>query len=153
MTQDRIGRLSYELINCAVIVAHPDDECWCTGTLAAQVDAGLDVHLAVVCNGNMGGMPERSPAERAAVREKEVRSAAQIIGCELALMGVGDDEMMERYTSDYSRLEQEVREVIRCVDPHLLIVPHPQPKSRQPWPPIAPGLVCLRSLRKSPVNQ
>lgn len=115
-----------ETLRVLAIVAHPDDEAWCSGLLAAQVDAGLQVHLAVACNGNMGGMPDRTPSERAAIRAQETRSAAEIIGCALIPLGIGDDEMMERFTSDYTCLESRFRDLIRQVDPHLLLLHHPE---------------------------
>ena len=107
------------------IVAHPDDEAWCSGLLALQADAGLAVHLCVVCKGDLGGMPELAPADRAQVRRNELQRAAQLIGCELHHLEVGDSEIVERFHNDYVALEWQVRDVIRLVDPDLLIVPPP----------------------------
>ncbi|HNY76888.1 MAG: hypothetical protein RBS72_00630 [Sedimentisphaerales bacterium] len=57
MTQDRIGRLSYELINCAVIVAHPDDETlWAGGTMLLHPDSCWTV--VSLCRGSD---PDRAP--------------------------------------------------------------------------------------------
>lgn len=108
------------------VVAHPDDEAWCAGLLAAQVDAGLDAHLAVACNGDMGGMPDKTPAERAQVRRGEIERAAAVIGCALHLLDISDGEFMERLSNDYVALEWKFRDLVREVDPHLLILPHPE---------------------------
>jgi len=105
--------------------AHPDDEAWCSGLLAAQVDAGLDVHLAVACNGNMGGMLDRPSDERAEVRKAEMSEAVDVIGCRLHWMGIGDDQLMEQVRENYSELEWRFRDVVRRIDPELLILPHP----------------------------
>ncbi len=83
MAQDRIGRLSYEFINCAVIVAHPDDEtlwaggtmllhpdsCWTVASLCRQndPDRAPKFHRALECYGAKGVMgdlndgPEQTP--------------------------------------------------------------------------------------------
>lgn len=107
------------------IVPHPDDEAWCSGLLAAQVDAGLNVHLATACNGDMGGMADKTPAERAQVRKGEMIRAAEVIGCALHWMDIGDSEIMEQYTNNYVELEWRFRNLIREVDPRLLILTHP----------------------------
>ena len=107
------------------IVPHPDDESWCSGLLAAQVDAGMDVHLAVACNGDLGGMPDKTPSERGAVRHAEMTRAAEIIGCALHWMDIGDSRLMEEYTNYYADLEWRFRDLIREVDPQLLILTAP----------------------------
>lgn len=105
------------------IVAHPDDEAWCSGLLAAQADAGLHVHLGVCCNGNLGGPPEWAPEQRAMVRREEMERAADLIGCQLHWLDVGDDVFMDRFRGDYGALEWLVRDLMRATDPDLLIVP------------------------------
>lgn len=105
------------------VVAHPDDEAWCSGLLAAQVDAGLHVHLGVCCNGNMGGPADWAPEQRAQVRHEEMDRAAGVIGCQLHWLDVGDDVFMDRFRGDYGALEWLMRDLIRATDPELLIVP------------------------------
>jgi len=107
------------------VVPHPDDECWCSGLLATQVDAGMDVHLAVACNGNLGGMPDKTPPQRARVRRDEMCRAAQVIGCALHWMDIGDSQIMEMLTNDYVELEWRFRDLLREVDPQLLILTDP----------------------------
>jgi LmbE family N-acetylglucosaminyl deacetylase len=61
------------------LLAHPDDaEFLCAGTLIRLADAGWDVHIATVANGNCGSttMPR---GEIAAVRRKEGIAAAATI--------------------------------------------------------------------------
>ncbi len=51
MAQDRVGRLRYEYVNCAVIVAHPDDETlWAGGTMLLHPDSHWTV--ATLCRGS-----------------------------------------------------------------------------------------------------
>ncbi len=83
MTQDRAARLNYEYTNCAVIVAHPDDEtlwaggtmllhpdsCWTVASLCRKSDAdrAAKFHQALECynaKGVMGDLndgPEQTP--------------------------------------------------------------------------------------------
>lgn len=62
------------------VMAHPDDaEFLCAGTLIRLVNAGWDVHIATVANGDCGTMTESSEAI-AARRALEAAEAASLIG-------------------------------------------------------------------------
>jgi LmbE family N-acetylglucosaminyl deacetylase len=62
------------------IVAHPDDiEFMMAGTLALLGEAGYELHLMNVANGN-GGSTTQGPEEIAARRLAEARAAAEILG-------------------------------------------------------------------------
>ncbi len=65
-----------------VIVAHPDDaDFGPAGTAAAWVDAGSEGWLVCCTSGDAGGEdPDADPLELAAVREREQRAAARIVG-------------------------------------------------------------------------
>jgi LmbE family N-acetylglucosaminyl deacetylase len=104
------------------IVCHPDDEVWCSGTLSGQVSAGLDVTLAVACNGNLGGMPDKTPEERAEARGREIACACGMLGINLKWMNIGDDEIMQLCRTCYSDLETRFRDLLREIDPDLLIL-------------------------------
>jgi LmbE family N-acetylglucosaminyl deacetylase len=70
--------------------AHPDDiECSCAGTLARCRDNGHCVGIAVVTNGDVGS-PTLRKAEIAAVREREARASAAVIGAEFFWLGYPD---------------------------------------------------------------
>lgn len=66
------------------VFAHPDDESFAAGvTIAKYVNAG--VHVALVCAtrgqaGSVGNPPVCTRAELPAVREQELRNAANILG-------------------------------------------------------------------------
>ncbi|MBI2755919.1 MAG: PIG-L family deacetylase [Chloroflexi bacterium] len=65
-----------------VIAAHPDDiESWCAGTLAGAMDRGCTVTYLLLTSGEKGSEDTRlSGAAVAAVREKEQRAAAAVLG-------------------------------------------------------------------------
>lgn len=105
------------------VIAHPDDEMHISGTLARQARAGLEVTIAVACNGNMGGRPEVSPAERAETRRREMQAACRVLGVGLEWLGYGDDDFMQHYHERYQATEMVFRDLVRRVDPQLLLVP------------------------------
>jgi LmbE family N-acetylglucosaminyl deacetylase len=62
------------------VLAHPDDESFpIGGTLARYAAAGIDVHLIAATRGE-AGIPGKSPAETAAIRERELQRACAELG-------------------------------------------------------------------------
>ncbi len=62
------------------LLAHPDDaEILCAGTLIRLRDAGWAIHIASVTPGDCGSM-DRDPWEISAIRTREARAAAALIG-------------------------------------------------------------------------
>lgn len=64
------------------LLAHPDDaEILCAGTLVRLAEAGWEIHIATVANGDCGSatLPRE---EIAAIRRKEGIAAAAKIGAE-----------------------------------------------------------------------
>jgi len=79
----------------ACVFAHPDDETFAVGgTLAYYSAAGFRCDLFCATDGDAGrssGVPVSSRAELAALRRKELRSAATTLGIEVVVMGgLGD---------------------------------------------------------------
>jgi LmbE family N-acetylglucosaminyl deacetylase len=105
------------------VVAHPDDEMQCSGTAALQAAAGIDVTIAVTCNGNLGGLPEIGKDERARLRQREMQAACDVLGANLAWLDFGDDDFMDYVHARYGATEMSFRNLIRRVNPDLLIVP------------------------------
>lgn len=106
-----------------VCIAHPDDEMHVSGTVALQTAAGLKVTIAVASSGNLGGLPGASLAARAAARRAEMEAACELLGAGLCWLGYNDDDLMERYYSDHIGMESAYRNLVRRLDPALLIVP------------------------------
>jgi LmbE family N-acetylglucosaminyl deacetylase len=81
-----------------VVVAHPDDETFGTGSVIAKA-AGDGVEVTVVCatrgeaGEDMSGTTS-SPDELATVREGELRAAAKVLGAhDVIVLGFGDSDM------------------------------------------------------------
>ncbi len=104
------------------VVAHPDDECMLSGTLALQAQAGIDVTLAVALNGNRGGPTGIDPQTRAETRHAEMVKASQVLGVKLEWLDYGDDDFMQHYHEDYQATEMNFRNLVRRVDPQLILV-------------------------------
>ena len=73
------------------VLAHPDDEIGCAGTLLAQRARGDDVHVAWLTDGGMtealGDLP---PDEVAARRRDQAREAAELLDVEPHFLGLPD---------------------------------------------------------------
>lgn len=73
------------------IGAHPDDlEILCGGTLARFAQRGDPVTMLVMSDGSAGHAQIPAP-ELAAIREREARAAAAVIGAELVWLGLPDE--------------------------------------------------------------
>lgn len=66
------------------LLAHPDDEIFCADLLARLTDRGHSLHLACLTRGeggrHYGDPPRATPATLGAVREREMRVAAHVLG-------------------------------------------------------------------------
>src|SRR5919109_1979206 len=71
-----------EVTNVMVIYAHPDDaEFGCSGTIAKWAREGVEVTYCMVTNGASGTRDKQMTREKlAAIREKEQRDAAELLG-------------------------------------------------------------------------
>lgn len=81
-----------------VVVAHPDDETFGTGsTIAKAASDGVEVTVVCATRGEAGedtSGTTSSPEELAAVREGELRAAAKVLGAhDVIVLGFGDSDM------------------------------------------------------------
>ncbi len=111
-----------EELRVLAVVAHPDDECALSGTLALQAQAGIEVTLAVALNGNMGGLPGADAETRAATRHAEMVEVCEMLEVKLEWLGYGDDDFMQHYHENYQATETRFRDLVRRVDPQLMFV-------------------------------
>ncbi len=105
------------------VFAHPDDaEIAAGGTLAKWADAGRDVHLLVLTNGDRGSSdPLRDRGELADTRRTETEAGAHVLGLASAqVLGVPDGELENTpvVREAVVRRIREVRaETVLSVDP------------------------------------
>ncbi len=103
----------------AAVGAHPDDiEFMCSGTLKLLKEAGFEIHIGVVANGDCGSMVE-SQEEITKTRRQETLNAAALLEAEFYPMGEQD----LRIEFD-ERSRMLVTEYIRMVNP-LIVFTHP----------------------------
>lgn len=106
--------------NLLIIQAHPDDaEAWSSGTLSLLADRGWNITIAAVTSGGMGGIG-MNENETVAVRLKEARAAAAVIGAEYHCFGRRDG-----YFFDDEDIRKEVVSLIRQVNAGVIITHAP----------------------------
>lgn len=93
-----------------VVVAHPDDIDFGAGaTVAAWVDAGIEVTELLVTRGDAGGFDDTPRSAMPALREREQRAAA-------AELGVSDVRFLEGYADGMVTASQSlVRDIVRVI--------------------------------------
>lgn len=68
------------------LLAHPDDEIFCADLLARLTDEGHSLHLACLTRGeggrHYGDPPQATEATLGAVREREMRASAEVLGAD-----------------------------------------------------------------------
>ena len=97
---------------------HPDDiEFLCAGTLAKYAQAGHTVALAISTNGEVGSST-LGKAEIAAIRQREARASAAVIGAEFFWMGYPDE-----FLFNTAEVRLHYIEVIRQFRPDVIICP------------------------------
>lgn len=85
-----------------VVAAHPDDaEMGCAGTIAQWVRQGAKAYYLITTNGDKGTDDrEITPEELAAIRDKEQRAAAEVLGVsEVVILPNRDGELL--YTLEF----------------------------------------------------
>lgn len=103
------------------IGAHPDDiEVSCSGTLAKYRQAGHDVFICHVANGNLGHVVIM-PDELADIREQEAIEAGKVIGAEVLNCNIGDCMV---YNGQKEQRDLMV-DVIRYAQPDVIITHGP----------------------------
>src|SRR5689334_4720449 len=97
-----------EVGRALVVVAHPDDvDFGAGGTVAAWVEAGVEVTELLVTRGDAGGFDETPRAAMPQLREAEQRAAA-------AELGVSDVRFLAGYSDGLVSASQGlVRDIVR----------------------------------------
>ncbi len=109
-----------------VVTAHPDDiEVHCGGTVAQLVDRGTPVTCVLCTSGNRGtANPEATMEEMGAIREKEQRAAAEVLGVQDLRFLRHDDGDLEFVKL---QLREQIVRLIREIKPQTVITHDPYP--------------------------
>jgi len=112
----------------ACVFAHPDDETFCVGGIVAKyAAAGIPIDLFCATNGDAGksaGVPVSSREELAAIRRRELRAAADILGIGVVEMpGYRDGELGQL---DSARLTGDIVAFIRRTRPTVVLTFGPE---------------------------
>jgi LmbE family N-acetylglucosaminyl deacetylase len=102
-----------------VIMAHPDDaEFLCAGSVARWCDEGWEVYYVIATSGDKGGRDESvSHQELAALREKEQRDAARVLGVsECIFLGYADGFLEESL-----ELREQFVRLLRKYQPEVVV--------------------------------
>ena len=95
-----------------VVLAHPDDEIGCAGTMAVHAALGHRVVLAFLTHGEMTeALGPLGAAEVARIREEHAHEAGRILGCEIRFLDYHDTrvECTADANYDVARLIADVR--------------------------------------------
>lgn len=112
-----------------VILAHPDDESFAIGgTLAKYAHQDVEVILLCATRGE-AGIPGLSPEETGAIREAELRQAAQHLGVEVYFLGYQDGKLAQ---TKPEKLLETIACWIDLVQPQVIITFGPDGVSRHP---------------------
>ena len=113
-------KLDFSSDRILAVVAHPDDaELLCAGTLARARSEGATIAICVVCTGDKG-QPAKPIRNLAAIRRREMASAAKILGAQL-FSGTTPDGTL----SDSRANRLFLTEVIRQFRPTLILAHSP----------------------------
>jgi LmbE family N-acetylglucosaminyl deacetylase len=112
-----------------VILAHPDDESFAVGgTLAKYADQGVQIILLTATRGE-AGIQDLEPAKAGAIREQELRRAAEHLGIEVFFLGYMDGELSR---VDPSKLMENLCCWIGLVKPQVILTFGPDGISGHP---------------------
>ena len=114
-------QLTFHSDRLLAVVAHPDDaELLCAGTLARAREDGAEIAICVLCRGDKG-QPAKPIRNLAAVRRKEMKAAAALLGAELFL-----GEFPDGTLADNPAHRAKLIEIFRRFRPTLVLAHAPE---------------------------
>ncbi|MSU49678.1 MAG: LmbE family protein [Opitutus sp.] len=109
-------KLKFDRERILAVVAHPDDaELLCAGTLARAKAEGAVTGILVLCRGDKG-QPGHPLKNLVAIRRREMRAAARLLGAVLFTGGFSDGEL-----ADGRKTRLRVVEIFRRFRPTLVL--------------------------------
>ncbi|NND70237.1 MAG: PIG-L family deacetylase [Rhodothermales bacterium] len=112
-----------------LVIAHPDDEIFCSGLLAHLSSKGVPLHIVCLTRGEGGqiGVPPKATRETLpAVREREMARAAEVLGVESLVFleytdPAPDGSRLRAPDHDAARLEHDIAVQINKFDPDVVL--------------------------------
>ncbi len=104
-----------------LVFAHPDDESsGVSGTVKKYTEQGVPVDLITATRGEKGSrLDVPDDMETGAIRERELRAAAAIMGIRnIYLLGYMDAEL---YKADINEVAGKIADIMRQVEPEIVI--------------------------------
>ncbi|WP_405114473.1 PIG-L deacetylase family protein [Paenibacillus sp. FSL K6-1217] len=113
----------FECRRILCIQPHPDDnEVGIGGTISSFAERGCEIHYLTVTNGDLGAVDEQlSSAGIAAIRANELVAAGRSLGATVFHQLDHGDGTLEHIPA----LAGEIAEIIRTVQPDLILCPDP----------------------------
>lgn len=115
-----------------LVIAHPDDEVFASGTLCLLGEAGSEVALVHVTDGEGGGPEPQSPAARRALataRRRELERSAEVLGVRrLHALHQPDvaDPLAQPGGWDEARVVRDLSALLVLLRPRLILTHGPQ---------------------------
>jgi len=106
-----------------IVQAHPDDSDFgAAGTIAGWTDAGIEVTLCCITNGDAGGNdPDVPRSEIPGIRQAEQRAASKVLGVnDVVFLNYVDGELVVSHD-----LRRDIVRVIRQVRPQRMLIQSP----------------------------
>jgi LmbE family N-acetylglucosaminyl deacetylase len=117
MNRTGVGSMTIQGKLIMTLIAHPDDETQCSGTLAKLTKCGNQVVIVVATNGDKGTHDTSvKPGDISATRRTEMEKAAATIGATVEWLGFPDGTL-----SDATNLKEAVFRIIRKYRPDVLV--------------------------------
>lgn len=112
-----------EIERILIVTAHPDDaDFGAAGTIAAWGEAGIDVHLCVLTNGDQGGFDDTPRDQMGPLRQREQQAASNVLGVKsVTFLNHADGHLMPSIS-----LRGEVVGVIRKIRPQRMVIQSPE---------------------------
>lgn len=112
-----------EIERILVVTAHPDDaDFGAAGTIAVWAEAGIEVHLCLLTNGDQGGFDDTPRDQMGPLRQREQQAASNILGVKsVTFLNHADGHLMPSIP-----LRGEVVGVIRKIRPQRMVIQSPE---------------------------
>ena len=114
-----------------VVIAHPDDEIFVSGTICLCVEKGFAVTLVCATDGSGGGrdlLHDRPDLELGQIRRRELMLSASVLGVNAVLfLGLADVSSADAIDSswDQPHVIRTLEEVIQRANPELILTHGP----------------------------